>query len=103
MAFTRGSIMHDKTFFLDRAIARSLDWAGQYPALTYAAHDSQSLSNGRQVVAAAISSTGVRASSSALSGLCLTSPLRGMSSDVPRRGGISYSAGISGLFPIARR
>ncbi|MFM0756073.1 hypothetical protein [Paraburkholderia strydomiana] len=52
--------MHDKTFFLDRAIARSLDWAGQYPALSYAAHDSQSLSNGRQVVAAAISSTGVR-------------------------------------------
>ncbi len=46
--------------FLDRAIARSLDWAGQYPALSYAAHDSQSLSNGRQVVAAAISSTGVR-------------------------------------------
>lgn len=49
-----------RLFFLDRAIARSLDWAGQYPALSYAAHDSQSLSNGRQVVAAAISSTGVR-------------------------------------------
>ena len=57
--YTQGTIMHDKAFFLERAISRSLDWAGQYPALGYAAHDPQSLSNGRQVVAASISPDGV--------------------------------------------
>jgi hypothetical protein len=51
--------MQDKAFFLDRAISRSLDWAGHYPALGYAAHDPLSLSNGRQVVAAALSPDGV--------------------------------------------
>lgn len=52
--------MHDKAFFLERAISRSLDWAGRYPALGCAAHDPQSLSTGRQVVAAATSPSGVR-------------------------------------------
>ena len=52
--------MHDKAFFLERAISRSLDWAGRYPALGCAPHDPHSLSNGRQVVVAAISPSGVR-------------------------------------------
>jgi hypothetical protein len=51
--------MHDKAFFLGRAVSRSLEWAGRYPALGCAAHP-QSLSNGRQVVAAAVSPHGVR-------------------------------------------
>jgi hypothetical protein len=52
--------MHDKAFFLERAVSRSRDWVGRYPALGCAAHDPQSLSNGRQVVAASISPHGVR-------------------------------------------
>lgn len=52
--------MHGKTFFLERAISRSLDWVGRYPALGCAANDPQSISDGRQVVATALSSDGVR-------------------------------------------
>lgn len=52
--------MQGKTFFLDRAISRSLDWAGHHPALGCAAHDANSPSGGRQVVTAALTPTGVR-------------------------------------------
>lgn len=52
--------MQGKSFFLERAISRALDWAGRYPALGCAAHDPQSISNGRQVVAAALTPDGIR-------------------------------------------
>lgn len=52
--------MQGKTLFLERATARSLDWLGRYPALGCACHDKQSISNGRQVVAAALTRAGVR-------------------------------------------
>ncbi|APA90416.1 hypothetical protein BJG93_33035 (plasmid) [Paraburkholderia sprentiae WSM5005] len=52
--------MLGKTFFLERAISRSLDWLGRYPALACACHDPASLSSGRHIVVAAASSTGVR-------------------------------------------
>ncbi|WP_175773003.1 hypothetical protein [Paraburkholderia phenazinium] len=52
--------MLGKTFFLDRAIPRSLDWIGRYPALGCASHDPQSLSDGRQIVVAVADDEGVR-------------------------------------------
>ncbi|SIT48736.1 conserved hypothetical protein [Paraburkholderia ribeironis] len=52
--------MLGKSFFLERAISRSLDWLGRYPALGCACHDLESLSSGRQVVVAAATSNGVR-------------------------------------------
>ncbi|WP_350357337.1 hypothetical protein [Paraburkholderia fungorum] len=52
--------MQGKTFFLERAISRSLDWVGRYPALGCACHDPQSISGGRQVVVASLRGDGVR-------------------------------------------
>jgi hypothetical protein len=52
--------MQGKTFFLERAISRSLDWVGRYPALGCACHDPQSISGGRQVVVASLSDDGLR-------------------------------------------
>ncbi|MGF6537196.1 hypothetical protein [Paraburkholderia youngii] len=52
--------MLGKSFFLERATSRSLDWLGRYPALGCACHDPQSLSSGRQIVVAATTSNGVR-------------------------------------------
>ncbi|MGF6997402.1 hypothetical protein [Paraburkholderia sp. GAS32] len=52
--------MQGKTFFLERAISRSLDWVGRYPALSCACHDPQSISGGRQVVVASLCGDGVR-------------------------------------------
>ncbi|MFP4896641.1 hypothetical protein [Paraburkholderia sp. EG304] len=52
--------MLGKTFFLERAISRSLDWLGRYPALGCAGHDPDSLSSGRQIVVAATTPHGVR-------------------------------------------
>jgi len=52
--------MHGKSFFLERAISRALDWSGRFPALGCAAQDPQSISNGRQVVAAALTPDGIR-------------------------------------------
>ena len=52
--------MQGKTFFLDRAVSRSIDWLGRYPALGCACHDPQSLSGGRQIVVAAVTGDGVR-------------------------------------------
>jgi hypothetical protein len=49
-----------KTFFLDRAVSRSIDWLGRYPALGCAWHDPQSLPTGRQIVVAAVTGDGVR-------------------------------------------
>jgi hypothetical protein len=40
--------MQGKTFFLERAVSRALDWLGRYPALGCASHDPQSISSGRQ-------------------------------------------------------
>ncbi|MGF6726881.1 hypothetical protein P3T43_006273 [Paraburkholderia sp. GAS41] len=52
--------MLGKTFFLDRAKSRSLDWIGRYPALECSSRDPQSLSGGRQIVVAAADDVGVR-------------------------------------------
>jgi hypothetical protein len=52
--------MLGKTFFLDRAKSRSLDWIGRYPALGCSSRDPQSLSGGRQLVVAAADDVGVR-------------------------------------------
>ncbi|WP_027800300.1 hypothetical protein [Paraburkholderia dilworthii] len=52
--------MQGKTFFLQRAISRSPDWSGRYPALGCACHDPESLSRGRQIVAASLTTDGVR-------------------------------------------
>ena len=52
--------MLGKTFFLDRAKSRSLDWIGRYPALGCSSCDPQSLSGGRQIVVAAADDEGVR-------------------------------------------
>ncbi|MGF6851141.1 hypothetical protein [Paraburkholderia sp. CI3] len=52
--------MLGKSFFLDRATSRSLDWLGRYPALGCACHDPRSLSSGRQIVVAAVTTTDVR-------------------------------------------
>jgi hypothetical protein len=52
--------MQGKTFFLERANSRALDWLGRYPALGCASHDPQSISSGRQVVAASLTHDGVR-------------------------------------------
>ena len=52
--------MLGKSFFLERAISRSLDWLGRQPALGCACRDPESISSGRQVVVAAITTHGVR-------------------------------------------
>jgi hypothetical protein len=52
--------MLGKTFFLDRAKSRSLDWIGRYPALGCSSRDPESLSGGRQIVVAAADDVGVR-------------------------------------------
>ncbi|WP_225031124.1 hypothetical protein [Paraburkholderia sp. XV] len=52
--------MQGKTLFLERAVSRALDWLGRYPALGCASHDPQSISSGRQVVAASLTDDGVR-------------------------------------------
>ncbi|MEX3969852.1 hypothetical protein [Paraburkholderia caribensis] len=52
--------MQGKSFFLERAISRALDWLGHYPALGCASHDPQSISGGRQVVAVSLTDDGVR-------------------------------------------
>jgi hypothetical protein len=52
--------MQGKSFFLDRATSRSLDWVARFPALGCASHDPQSISSGRQVVVASLHGDGVR-------------------------------------------
>jgi hypothetical protein len=52
--------MQGKSFFIDRVVSRSREWQCRFPALIAAAHDSESVSGGRQIVAAATDETGAR-------------------------------------------
>ena len=52
--------MIGKSFFLDRVIARSRDWQCRFPALSLSWTAPESLSSGRQIVAATADETGVR-------------------------------------------
>jgi hypothetical protein len=52
--------MQGKSFFIDRVVSRSREWQCRFPALIAAAHDAESLSGGRQIVAAATDETGAR-------------------------------------------
>jgi hypothetical protein len=52
--------MQGKSFFIDRVVSRSREWQCRFPALVAAAHDTESISGGRQIVAAATDETGMR-------------------------------------------
>ncbi|MFC0403161.1 hypothetical protein [Paraburkholderia rhizosphaerae] len=52
--------MQGRSFFIDRVVSRSREWQCRFPALIAAAHDTESISGGRQIVAAATAETGVR-------------------------------------------
>ena len=52
--------MQGKSFFLSRFISRSREWQCRYPALSAAWQNAQSLSGGRQVVAATADAGGIR-------------------------------------------
>ncbi|MCI0150943.1 hypothetical protein KNO81_34300 [Paraburkholderia sediminicola] len=52
--------MQGKTLFMDRLISRTRDWQCRFPALSASSQIADSMSDGRQIVAATTSSTGVR-------------------------------------------
>lgn len=52
--------MQGKTLFMERVISRTRDWQCRFPALSASSQIPDSMSHGRQIVAAATSSTGVR-------------------------------------------
>ncbi|WGS55071.1 hypothetical protein LFL96_36965 (plasmid) [Paraburkholderia sp. D15] len=52
--------MHGKHFFLNRVVARSREWQCRYPALSAAYQNPESLSGGRQLVAAVADPEGIR-------------------------------------------
>jgi hypothetical protein len=51
--------MQGKTLFMERVISRTRDWQCRFPALSASSQVPDSMSHGRQIVAAATSSTGV--------------------------------------------
>ena len=52
--------MNGKSFFLNRVVARSRDWQCRFPALSYSWTAPESLSGGRQIVAASADESSVR-------------------------------------------
>ena len=52
--------MQGKNLFLDRAISRTGEWQCRFPALAASGQEAGSISQGRQVVVATTSATGVR-------------------------------------------
>ncbi|MFM0386927.1 hypothetical protein [Paraburkholderia dipogonis] len=52
--------MQGKTLFMERLISRTRDWQCRFPALSASSQIPDSMSDGRQIVAATTSSTGVR-------------------------------------------
>ncbi|WP_370711930.1 hypothetical protein [Paraburkholderia sp. IW21] len=52
--------MQGKTLFMERVISRTRDWQCRFPALSASSQIADSMSHGRQIVAAATSSAGVR-------------------------------------------
>lgn len=52
--------MQGKTFFIERVITRTREWQCRFPALSASSQVPHSMSQGRQIVAAATTATGVR-------------------------------------------
>ncbi|PCE30283.1 hypothetical protein [Burkholderia ubonensis] len=52
--------MHGKALFLQRAVSRTDQWGPQFPALSMACHQSDSISGGRQLAIAVTDAHGMR-------------------------------------------